>query len=464
MSKRDQNQNKKTQNSDSQLANLNVLPHSIEAEQSVLGGLMLDNLAWDKIVDRISEHDFYQPEHKIIFKVMAELSRRNHPFDVITLAAELKNLNDLANVGGEVFLFELARNTPTAANILAYADIVRERSILRQLISGVHDIADMAFNTEGLSSKEILDKAEAKIFNIADQKMRGEGPKDISTLVAAATKKIDELYHSDSDIIGLPTGFKDLDELTSGMQNGDLIVVAGRPSMGKTSLAMNIAEHAVIKSKKPTLIFSMEMPGEALAMRILSSLSAINQHKVRTGKLEKEDWPKLTSTVAMLAEAPMFIDDTPGISPAELRARARRLARTQGQLGLIVVDYLQLMQIPGYRENRTTEISEVSRTLKALAKELNVPVIALSQLNRGLEQRNDKRPVMSDLRESGAIEQDADVILFIYRDEVYREDSPDKGIAEIIIAKQRNGPIGRVKLTFLGQFTKFENYVSNEYI
>jgi replicative DNA helicase len=456
--------NTKSKYSDSQIANIKVLPHSIEAEQSVLGGLMLDNLAWDKIVDRIGEHDFYKREHKIIFKVMAELSRRNHPFDVITLAAELKNLNELENIGGEVYLFEMARNTPTAANILAYTDIVRERSIMRQLISGVNEIADMAFNTEGLNSKEILDKAETKIFNIADQKMRGEGPQDISTLVAAATKRIDELYHSDQDIIGLPTGFKDLDELTSGMQDGDLIIVAGRPSMGKTSFAMNIAEHAVIKSKKPTLIFSMEMPGEALAMRILASLSSINQHKVRTGKLEKEDWPSLHSTVAMLSEAPMFIDDTPGISPAELRARARRLARTQGQLGLIVVDYLQLMQIPGYRENRTTEISEVSRTLKALAKELRVPVIALSQLNRGLEQRNDKRPVMSDLRESGAIEQDADVILFIYRDEVYNENSPEKGAAEIIVAKQRNGPIGRIKLTFLGQFTRFENYASNEYI
>lgn len=452
----------KTSIKDVQIDKLKIPPHSVEAEQSVLGGLMLDNTAWDRIVDQISEADFYRTNHKLIFRVMAELSKHNQPFDVITLAEALKNINALENAGGEVYLFELAKNTPSVANIIAYSNIVRERSILRQLIGVTNDIANNAFNPEGRNSKEILDEAESRIFKIAEQKTRGEGPVDISTLLAAATERIDTLYHSDQDITGLPTGFKDLDAMTSGFQDGDLIIVAGRPSMGKTTFAMNVVEHAAIKTKKPVLVFSMEMPGEALAMRIMSSLGHIDQHKIRTGKLEDDDWPRLTSAVSMLSEAPMFVDDTPSMSPAELSARARRVARVHGQLGLIVVDYLQLMQVPGFKENRTTEITEISRALKALAKELNAPVVALSQLNRGLEQRNDKRPVMSDLRESGALEQDADVILFIYRDEVYNEESPNKGIAEIIISKQRNGPIGKIKLTFLGRYTRFENHVTDK--
>lgn len=450
---------KKTQ-TDSKIDALKIPPHSKEAEQSIIGGLMLDNNAWDKVVEIVKEEDFYQPEHRILYNAISNLVQRNQPFDVLTLTESLKAVGALDSVGGEVYLFELAKNTPTVANIAAYAEIVRERSILRQLIAVSHEIADTAFNPEGRETKELLDKAESSIFKIAEQRARGSGPIDISTLVSKAAERIDVLYHSDEAITGLPTGFNDLDDMTSGLQNGDLIIVAGRPSMGKTALAMNITEHAIIKGTKPVLVFSMEMPGESLAMRMMSSLGHIDQHKVRTGKLGDEDWPRLTSAVSMLSEAPLFIDDTPSLSPAEIRARARRLARMHGQLGLIVIDYLQLMQVPGFREGRVAEITEISRSLKALAKELRVPVLALSQLNRSLEQRSDRRPVMSDLRESGAIEQDADVIVFIYRDEVYHEDSADKGIAEIIIAKQRNGPIGKVKLTFLGQYTRFENFAS----
>jgi replicative DNA helicase len=449
---------------DGSVADIKVVPHSIEAEQAVLGGLMLDNNSWDHVSELLIEEDFYLPQHRLIFQVLSNLSRRNHPFDVITLTEELKNIGQLDNAGKEVYLFELARNTPTAANIKAYAEIVHERSILRKLITASGEIADMAFNPEGKASKEILDKSESKIFNIAEQRIRNEGPVDISALVAKAAERIDVLSHTDETITGLPTGFNDLDEMTSGFQPGDLIIVAARPSMGKTTFAMNIAEYAAIQRGKPSLVFSLEMPGESLAMRMISSLGRIDQHKVRTGKLQDEDWPRLSSAVSLLSSAPIYVDDTPSMSPAELRARARRLTRSKGQLGLIVVDYMQLMQIPGFRENRTTEISEISRSLKIMAKELNVPIVALSQLNRGLEQRTgDKRPIMSDLRESGAIEQDADIILFIYRDEVYHENSPDKGIAEVIIAKQRNGPIGKVRLTFLGQYTKFENFIPTTY-
>lgn len=455
--------NRKSKTNDTQTEEIKVPPHSIEAEQSVLGGLMLDNTSWDKVVELIRESDFYRPNHRLIFSVMENLGRRNQPFDVLTLSESLKNIGELENAGGEVYLFELAKNTPTVANISAYAEIVRERSVLRQLIEVSGDIADSAFNPDGRETKELLDRAESKIFKIAEQRARGQGPVDISTLLSKATERIDFLYHSNDTITGISTGFSDLDDMTSGLQKGDLVIVAGRPSMGKTTLAMNIAEHAAIKSKKPVLVFSMEMPGESLAMRMMSSLGHIDQHKVRTGKLHDEDWPRLTSAVSMLSEATLYIDDTPSLSPAELRARARRLVRLNKEIGLIVIDYLQLMQIPGFREGRVGEITEISRTLKALAKELNVPVLALSQLNRSLEQRTDKRPQMSDLRESGAIEQDADVIVFIYRDEVYHEDSPDKGIAEIIIAKQRNGPIGKIKLTFLGQYTRFENFSTTNY-
>jgi replicative DNA helicase len=439
---------------------LKVAPHSVEAEQSVLGGLMLDNSAWDKISDIVVEEDFYRRDHRLIFRAISVLADRANPFDVVTLSEWLESNNLLEAAGGLAYLGTLAQNTPSVANILAYAKIVRERSVLRQLISVGHQISTSCYETEGRTSEELLDNAEKLVFKIAEQGARGRREfVSIKDLLVKAVDRIDALFQQDNPITGVPTGFNDFDEMTSGLQSSDLVIVAGRPSMGKTTFAMNIAEHAAVKMQIPTAVFSMEMPGEQLAMRMLSSLGRIDQHRVRTGKLDDDDWPRLTHAVGQLAEAPLFIDDTPALTPTELRSRARRLMREHG-LGLIVIDYLQLMQLRG-SENRTNEISEISRSLKGLAKELNLPIIALSQLNRSLEQRPNKRPVMSDLRESGAIEQDADVITFIYRDEVYNEDSPDKGIAEIIIGKQRNGPIGTVRLTFIGQYTRFENYVAS---
>jgi len=450
--------------SDKSVANIKTPPHSIEAEQSVLGGLMVDSNAFDKVVERISEKDFYLQKHRLIFLAIVDLSSRDQPFDVLTVAENLKSKKQLESVGGDVYLFELERNTPSVANVAAYADIVRERSVLRQLIGVAGGIADMAFNTEGRSCIELLDAAERQVFAIAEQGISRGGPEGIKSLVAKAVDRIDTLYHSQSPITGTPTGFTDLDHMTAGLQPTDLVIVAGRPSMGKTAFSVNIAQHVAVKSNKPVLIFSMEMPGDALAMRMLSSLGRIDQHKLRIGKLDDDDWPRITSGMSILSKAPMMIDDTPALSPAEVRSRSRRVAKEHGQLGLIMVDYLQLMQVPGLSDNRVQEVSEISRSLKALAKELKVPVIALSQLNRGLEQRSDKRPVMSDLRESGSIEQDADVILFLYRDEVYHEDSPNKGVAEIIIGKQRNGPIGKVRLAFLGKYTSFENLEENDYV
>ncbi len=442
---------------------LRVPPQSVEAEQSVLGGLMLDTHAWDRIADKLGEDDFYRKEHRLIYRAIAALAEASSPADVVTVSEWLEKNNELANAGGLAYLATLANNTPSAANIGAYANIVRERALLRSLVHASNRIAHSAFHTEGRSAADILDFAEKSIFDISEQGAhRRGGFVPLKNLLTKAVDRIDELFRSDSPITGVSTGFKDLDDMTSGLQRGDLVIVAGRPSMGKTSLAMNIAENAAVGAKLPVAIFSMEMPGEQLAMRMMASLGRINAHKVRTGKLEDDDWPRLTHAIGLLAETPMFIDDTPALTPLELRARARRLKREHG-LGLIVVDYLQLMQSPDMNENRATEISSITRSLKGLAKELSVPLIALSQLNRSLEQRPNKRPVMSDLRESGAIEQDADVILFIYRDEVYNEDSPDKGAAEIIIGKQRNGPTGKVKLTFLGEYTRFENFISTGY-
>jgi len=443
---------------------LKVPPHSIKAEQSILGGLMLDNNAWDQVADNIIEDDFYRHDHRLIFRAIAHLAEHSKPFDVVTLSEWLESREDLDKVGGLAYLSTLAKETPSAANILAYASIVRERSILRQLISVGTEITDSAFNPEGRESSELLDSAESKVFKIAEQGAKGkQGFVGIKQLLNVAVDRIDTLFSQDDPITGLPTGFNDFDGQTSGLQKGDLIIVAGRPSMGKTTFSMNIAENAAIETGKPVAVFSMEMPGDSLVMRMLSSIGRIDQHKIRTGKLADDDWPKLTHAVGVLAEAPVFIDDSPALSPNDLRAKSRRLAREVGELGLIVIDYLQLMQVHGSSENRTAQISEISRSLKGLAKELNCPVIALSQLNRSLEQRPNKRPVMSDLRESGAIEQDADLIVFIYRDEVYNEDSPDRGIAEIIIAKQRNGPIGTVRQTFIGQYTRFENYIASTY-
>ena len=438
---------------------LKLPPHSLEAEQSVLGGLMIDNGSWDQVADVVTPQDFYRRDHRLIFEAIAALAEEGQPCDVITLSEWLEKHNELDNAGGLSYLGSLAKNTPTAANIKAYAEIVRERSVLRQLIRVSTDIANMAYNTEGRKSTEILDQAEKQVFDIAEQGSRGRsGYIGIKDLLVKAVDRIDALYQDSSAYTGVPTGFSDFDEKTSGLQNSDLIIIAGRPSMGKTSFAMNIVEHAAIKNKSPVAVFSMEMPGEQLVLRMMSSLGRIDQHKIRTGKLDEADWPRLTSAVGILNEAPIYIDDTPGLNPMEVRARARRIMREHG-LGMIVIDYLQLMQTSGTAENRATEISAISRSLKGLAKELNVPVIALSQLNRGLEQRPNKRPIMSDLRESGAIEQDADVIVFIYRDEVYNEESPDKGTAEIIIGKQRNGPIGMSRLTFLGKYTRFENFI-----
>ncbi|KTC89680.1 replicative DNA helicase [Fluoribacter dumoffii] len=452
------------QNSKKSVDPLKRPPHSVEAEQSIIGGLMLDNQVWDKVSNKLCEADFYRTEHRILFRAISALAKKDQPFDVVTLLDALKSHNELDDAGGEAYLFELANNTPSVANVSAYADIVREKSVQRQLIYVATEIADSAYNPGGRQVPELLDMAETKVFAIGEQTAGDGGPENIKSILVRAVEKIDALYHNGDAITGLATGLSDLDEMTSGLQPSDLIIVAGRPSMGKTTLVMNMAEHAAIKSGKPVLVFSMEMPADSLAMRMMSSLGRIDQHKIRTGKLDDDDWPRVTSAVHMLSEAPLFIDDTPALSPGEMRARARRLAKEHGNIGLIVVDYLQLMKVPGFNaDNRTAEISEISRSLKSLAKELQAPVIALSQLNRSLEQRADKRPVMSDLRESGAIEQDADLICFIYRDEVYNEDSPDKGTAEIIIAKQRNGPIGKVRVAFIGKYTRFEDLAFNGY-
>jgi replicative DNA helicase len=449
---------------DTATESLKIPPHSVEAEQSVLGGLMLDNGSWDVVADLIVEQDFYRRDHQLIFRAIAQLFEQSLPVDVITLAEFHDKRGELDQVGELAYLGMLARNTPSAANIAAYAGIVRERSVLRQLIQVGSAISNVAFNPEGLSSEDMLDLAEKHVFEIAEKGAnRGGGFVQVKEVLSKVVDRIDTLFESDSPITGLSTGFTDFDEQTSGLQPADLVIVAGRPSMGKTTFAMNLAENAAIKSKEPVAVFSMEMPADALAMRMLSSLGQIDQSRLRSGRLNDDDWPRLTSAIALLNEAPLFIDDTPALTSTELRARARRLKREHG-LSLIVIDYIQLMQgSAGSNENRTTEVSEISRSLKALAKELEVPVIALSQLNRSLEQRPNKRPIMSDLRESGAIEQDADLIVFIYRDEVYNEDSPEKGKAEIIISKQRNGPIGKVALTFQGKYTRFENFAYNDY-
>ncbi|HHL45080.1 MAG TPA: replicative DNA helicase [Gammaproteobacteria bacterium] len=439
---------------------LKVPPHSIEAEQSVLGGLMLDSDAWDQVADLLHEEDFYRRDHRLIYAAMHELAERNTPFDAITLSEWMERSGQLEEGGGLAYLGTLAKNTPTAANIKAYAAIVRERSIVRQLIRVANEIGDSAFNPDGRDSAELLDHAEKLVFEIAEKGSRGRrGFVSMQDLLGSTIEKIEALFERGDPITGVPTGFTDFDKATCGLQNSDLIIVAGRPSMGKTTFAMNIAENVAIKTKIPVAVYSMEMPGEQLVMRMMSAVGRIDQRKLRTGSLDDDDWPRMTSATGFLQEAPIYIDDTPALTPTEIRARSRRLKREHG-LGLIVIDYLQLMQGSGSsRENRATEISEISRNLKAMAKELNVPVIALSQLNRSLEQRPNKRPVMSDLRESGAIEQDADLIVFIYRDEVYNEDSPDKGSAEIIIGKQRNGPIGTVRLTFHGKYTRFDNFI-----
>lgn len=446
------------------MSNLKLPPHSIEAEQCVLGGLLLENAAWDQLSSRVVDSDFYRADHGLIFSAIAALCSSDQPCDIITVSEWLDQQGKLDQVGGLSYLGQLAKDVPSAANILAYAQIVREKSALRSLIGIGSEISSLGFNPEGRSPDELIEFAEQRVFAIAEGRERGQGGfKPINELVVGAFNHVEKMFEAGSNITGLSTGLTDFDDMTCGLQNGDLVIVAGRPSMGKTSFAMNLVEHICIKKKRSTAVFSMEMPGEQLALRMISSLGRIDQQRLRKGSMEQHDWTRMNSTVLLMAQAPLFIDDTGNLSPSEVRARARRLKRGPHGLDLIVIDYLQLMQVPGSKENRTTEVSEISRGLKGLAKELNVPVIALSQLNRSVEQRPNKRPVMSDLRESGSIEQDADLIVFLYRDEVYNDSSEEKGVAEVIIGKQRNGPIGTVKTAFIRECTRFENLASDRY-
>lgn len=448
---------------DSEVSSIKLPPYSIEAERSVIGGLMLDPQAWDKVSELVMADDFYRPEHRAVFAVIARLADDSEPIDVVTISERLDKRGELEDVGGVAYLIEVVEATPSSANIGSYAEIVKERSVLRRLITTTNEISGRAFHPEGMTAAEVLDEAERKIFQIAEGGEKKGGPRIAADILSATVDKIDELYHQEGSITGLSTGFTDLDAMTSGLQPSDLIIVAGRPSMGKTTFAMNLVENAAMISELPVVVFSLEMPSEQLMMRMLSSLGRIDQTRMRSGQLIQEDWDKLMSAVKMLKDRKLFIDDTAGISPTEMRSRVRRIAREHGGIALVMVDYLQLMQIPGYSEGRTNEISEISRSLKAIAKEMSCPMIALSQLNRSLEQRPNKRPVNSDLRESGAIEQDADIISFVYRDEVYHEDTPHKGVAEIIIGKQRNGPIGTCRLAFIGKFTRFEDLAPDAY-
>ena len=454
---------------DPQIEALRVPPQSIEAEQSVLGALLLDNTAWDRISDTVSETDFYRADHRLIFEHILLLIENNRPADVLTVCESLERSAKLAEAGGQAYLGSLSMNTPSAANIRRYGEIVRERAIMRQLAQAGMEIADSAFNPEGREARNLIDEAEAKVFRIAEVGAKAkQGFVKIDPLLTETVERIDMLYSRENkdDVIGLATGYVDLDRMTSGLQQGELIVIAARPSMGKTALAMNIVEHVALNLKKAAAVFSMEMSGPQLTLRMIGSVGRVDQHKLRSGTFEESEWPKLVDAVGKLNDSQIHIDDTAGLNAIEVRSRARRLHRSCGGLSLIVVDYLQLMSgtASGREENRATEVAEISRSLKSLAKELKLPVIALSQLNRSVESRVDKHPMMSDLRESGAIEQDADLILFIYRDEVYNPtNEASKGKAEIIVAKQRNGPTGPVTLTFLGKHTRFENYAGTDY-
>ena len=449
---------------DRQLAQLRVPPHSVEAESSVLGGLLIDNGAWDRVGDVLSEGDFYRYEHKLIFQAVSSLVNASRPADVVTVYEHLQSLGKAEEIGGLAYLNSLAQYVPSASNIRRYGEIVRERSILRKLVSASDEIATSAFNPQGKAVDHILDEAEQKIFNIGEEGSRmKQGFQGMDSLVVQLLDRVQEMADNPNDITGVPTGFYDFDRMTSGMQAGDLIILAARPSMGKTSLAINIAEHVALNEQLPVAVFSMEMGAAQLAIRIVGSIGRIDQGHLRTGKLSDDEWPRLTEAIEKLRNIQLFIDETPGLTVSELRANARRLARTcGGKLGLIVVDYLQLMSVSSGMsdENRATAVGEISRGLKMLAKELGCPLIALSQLSRAVEQRTDKRPMMSDLRESGAIEQDADVIMFIYRDDYYNKDSKEPGVSEVIISKQRNGPTGTVKLAFLKNLTKFESLAS----
>ncbi|OED69884.1 replicative DNA helicase [Vibrio splendidus] len=440
---------------------IKVPPHSLEAEQSVIGGLLLDNERWDTVSEKVVSKDFYSRPHRLIFEAVKDILEESAPLDLITLSEHLELREQLEEVGGFAYLADLAKNTPSAANINAYADIVAQRALVRSLIGVANEIADSGYDPQGRTSEELVDLAESKVFAIAEGRAsENEGPQNVDSILEKTLERIEILYKSPQDgVTGVDTGFNDLNKKTAGLQGSDLIIVAARPSMGKTTFAMNLCENAAMKQDKPVLIFSLEMPAEQLMMRMLASLSRVDQTKIRTGQLDDEDWARISSSMGILMDKKnMYIDDSSGLTPTEVRSRARRIAREHDGISMIMIDYLQLMRVPSLSENRTLEIAEISRSLKALAKELNVPVVALSQLNRSLEQRADKRPVNSDLRESGSIEQDADLIMFIYRDEVYNPDSSLKGIAEIILGKQRNGPIGSVRLTFQGQHSRFDNY------
>ncbi len=442
---------------------INRPPSSTDAERALLGGIMLDNRSWERVADRVAEADFYRPDHRLIFAAIRELSERSEPCDPVTLSEYLTSIGKLADAGELGYLASLVRDTPSAANVVDYAAIIRERALLRDLISTGNDIARSAYHPDGRSVSDLVDDAERQVFEIAERgKRRGSGFVRLREVLDDTVDRLDTLHQAGGSITGLSTGFKLLDEYTAGLQPGDLIIIAGRPSMGKTTLAVNIAENAALGAAQlPVALFSMEMSVEQLAFRMISSLGRVDQSHLRNGRFADEEWPRINGAIQQMAQAPIFIDDTPALSPTEVRARARRLQREHG-LSLIVIDYLQLMSVSGTTENRATEISEISRSLKALARELSLPVIALSQLNRSVEQRTDKKPVMSDLRESGAIEQDADLIAFIYREEVYDRETPRKGVADISIAKQRNGPTGEFPLTFIDRFTKFENYVPEQ--
>ncbi|SHH95412.1 replicative DNA helicase [Ferrimonas marina] len=457
----------KSDNATASVDQLKVPPHSLEAEQSVLGGLMLNSDLFDQVAEKVVKEDFYSRSHQHIFEAMTNLLEQGHPLDLVTVSEELDKAGELDAVGGIPYLSDIARNTPSVANLTAYAGIVRERAVTREMIKVANEIADAGFNPEGRDSSALLDLAETKVFKIAESRTNAnEGPEDLKSVLTKTVDRIEQLFNNPNSggVTGVSSGYSDLDKMTAGLQPSDLVIVAARPSMGKTTFAMNLCEYAAMNEDKPVLIFSLEMPSEQIMMRMLASLGRVDQTKIRTGELDDDDWARVSSTMGqMMEQGKMYIDDGSGLTPTEVRSRARRVAREHGGISMIMVDYLQLMQVPALSDNRTLEIAEISRSLKALAKELECPVVALSQLNRSLEQRADKRPVNSDLRESGSIEQDADLIMFIYRDEVYHPDTAEKGLAEIIIGKQRNGPIGKVPLTFQGRFSRFDNYAGNTF-
>lgn len=436
-------------------------PHSIESEQSVIGGLLLANQRWDDVASLLTAEDFYRQDHRNIFRTMELLVDAQQPIDALTLADKLHSLNLLENSGGMAYLAELAHQTPSAANVMAYARVVQEKSLARKLLLTAHNIENLTRNPEGREVKDIIEEAERQLVAIADGRAKDGGPRDVNPILRNTIEQIDVLVKNKGQLSGLSSGFNDLDKLTNGLHKSDLVIVAARPAMGKTTFAMNLVEAVILKNgdnPKPAIVFSMEMSAEQLMLRLLSAVGRIDQGVIKRGDLQDEDWPKLTMAAQKLKDKPLYIDDTPALTPSDLKSRVRRIQREHGEIGMIMVDYLQLMQVSGRSEGRTAEISEISRSLKAMAKEFNCPVIALSQLNRSLESRPNKRPQMSDLRESGAIEQDADIIMFIYRDEVYNPDNIEsQGKAEIIIGKHRAGPTDTIRLAFIGRYTRFDN-------